>query len=77
MLQAACWNEQADRELREPVRRLHQPFILRCEERGTVRESEGRQEKCGSEVVIKGKTEGGGREIRVDEERLSFNRGKR
>lgn len=40
-------------------------------------ESEGRQEKCGSEVVIKGKTEGVRREIRVDEERLSFNRGKR
>ncbi len=74
MLQAACWNEQADRKLREPVCRLHHPFILRCEKRRTVRESEGRQEKCGSEVVIKGETEGGGREIRVDEKSLSFNR---
>lgn len=77
MLQTACWNEKADRELREPVCRLHHPLILRCEERGSVTESERRQEKCGSEVVIKGETEGGGREIRVDEKRLSFNSGKR
>lgn len=38
------------------------PFILRCEERGTVSESEGRRQKCGSEVVIKGETEGRGSE---------------
>lgn len=75
VLQAACWNEQADGELYEPVCQLHHPFILRCEERGTARESEGRQEKCGREV-IKEETEGGGRDIRVNEKRLSFNWGK-
>ena len=38
-------------------------------------ESVGRQGKCGREVVIKGETEGGGRAIRVNEKKLSFNRG--
>lgn len=44
---------------------------------GPSESQRGRQEKCGSEVVINGETEGGGREIRVDEKRLSFSRGKR
>lgn len=74
MLQAAFWSEQAKRELHEAVCRLQQPLILCCMER---ERQKGRQEKCGSELLIKGGTEGGGREIRVDEKRLSFNRGKR
>lgn len=64
MLQAACWNEQADGELWELCLPASPP--LRCEERGTVRGLEWRQEECGCEAVIKGGTEGGGREIRVN-----------
>lgn len=36
--------------------------------------SEGRQQECGGEVVIKGETEGGQGEISVDEKGLAFNR---
>lgn len=79
VLQAARRNEQADRELCESVLWLHHPFVLRCEERGTVKRVRGKgaQQKCSGEVVIKGETEGAGREIRVSEKRLLFNRGKR
>lgn len=40
VLQTACRNERADREL--PVCRLHHRLILRGEDRGTGGESEGR-----------------------------------
>lgn len=45
VLQTACWNERADREL--PVCRLHHRLILRGEDRGTGGESEGRSVAAG------------------------------
>lgn len=73
-MHAARWNVQAETESAvSPFAGFttHSFSALRREES----ESEGRQEECGSELVINGETEGGGSVIRVDEKGLSFNGG--
>lgn len=53
---------------------LQHPLILCSVTVESDGASEGRQQECGGEVVIRGETEGGGGEISAVGKRLAFNR---
>lgn len=67
-LEGASWNEAAERVVAAGFN-TRSFSVARSD--GA---SEGRQQECGGEVVIRGETEGGGGEISVDEKRPAFNR---